>query len=133
MLLRCAASFPYLFHPPILYILSLCALWLPFALPLTVRLTPLCFAHFLAPSEHSSQSPAQPPPSDRYMRGAELTPPPQSLRYKFYDLLYIGESENGKLAQERGHVKEVGEMKALGRYLEECGMLGWWTENMKFM
>jgi len=30
-------------------------------------------------------------------------------------------------------VKEVGEMKALGRYLEECGRLGWWTENMKFM
>jgi len=67
------------------------------------------------------------------MPGAELTPPLQSLRYKFYDLLYIGESENGKLAQERGTVKEVGEMKALGRYLEECGMQGWWTENMKFM
>jgi hypothetical protein len=30
-------------------------------------------------------------------------------------------------------VKEVGEMKALGRYLEECGMLGWWVENMKFL
>ena len=30
-------------------------------------------------------------------------------------------------------MKEVGEMKALGRYLEECGMLGWWGENMKFL
>jgi len=34
------------------------------------------------------------------------------------------------LAQERENVKEVGEMKALGKYLEEYDMLGWWVENM---
>lgn len=57
----------------------------------------------------------------------------QGLRYKFYDLLWIGEVDKGRLAEGQGHVKEVGEMKELGKYLEECGMLAWWTENMKFL
>lgn len=73
------------------------------------------------------------PPRRSRVTGAELMPPSQSLRYKYYDLLYIGHSENGRLTAEQGHVKELEELKSLRQYLEGCGMLGWWTENMKFL
>lgn len=57
----------------------------------------------------------------------------KGLRYKFYDLLWVGEVEKGKLGEEPGHVKELSEMKDLSKYLDECEMLPWWTENMKFL
>ena len=44
------------------------------------------------------------------------------LRYKDYQLLRMALAEKGNLGLEVGYVREFGEMKELGKYLEECGV-----------
>ena len=54
------------------------------------------------------------------------------LRYKDYQLLRMELVEKGDLGLEVGHVREFGDMKDLGKYLEECGIWQWWREHMGF-
>ncbi|KAL8937121.1 MAG: hypothetical protein Q9211_003841 [Gyalolechia sp. 1 TL-2023] len=52
---------------------------------------------------------------------------------KDYRLLRLeAVDEAARLKIEAGEVEEMGSMKELSAYLNGCGALAWWTENMGF-
>ena len=54
------------------------------------------------------------------------------LRYKHYQLMRMEPVQKGDLGLEVGHVREFGDMKELGKYLDERGVWQWWVKHMGF-